>query len=113
MGLCVRDVYGLDGVGVVVGFVVWWTRVWWEPSCGKPLLVGGCCALWVAVVVWLPGWLELWVVYALFASFASYLEVVVELVYVVIVRGRGGFPRARGHGKWMVDLEPEGKVQPW
>ena len=50
---------------------------------------------------------------ALFASFASYLEDVVELVYVVSVRCRGGFPRARGHGKWLVDLEPEGKVQPW
>ena len=51
--------------------------------------------------------------HALFASFASDLEVGVELVNVVIVRCRGGFPRARGHGKWLVDLEPEGKVQPW
>ena len=51
--------------------------------------------------------------HALFASFASYLEDVVGLVYVVSVCCRGGFPRARGHGKWMVDLEPEGKVQPW
>ena len=44
--------------------------------------------------------------------FSSCLEVIVVVWSEVFVRCRGGFPRAKGQGKWLVDLVPEGKVKP-